>query len=164
MEILDLPDSAYDAVLCRWGLLLLPNLGAALSKIHDSLISGGRFAAAVWADAPKVPIISLAERIISEQLRMPLPPAGVPNPFSLADIKKLENHLVKAGFSDVQVETVSLFKIKDQDRGGSPRHAYLLTKLIKTKKVLVRKLPVIGMRDWLLIYEDTLLELSKRRL
>jgi hypothetical protein len=24
----------------------------------------------------------------------------------------------------------------------------------------VRKLPVIGMRDWLLIYEDTLLELS----
>jgi hypothetical protein len=54
----------------------------------------------------------------------------------------------------------SLFKIKDQDRRGSPRHAYLLTKLIKTKKVLVRKLPVIGMRDWLLIYEDTLLELS----
>jgi hypothetical protein len=54
----------------------------------------------------------------------------------------------------------SLFKIKDQDRGGSPRHAYLLTNLIQTKKVLVRKLPVIGMRDWLLIYEDTLLELS----
>ena len=54
----------------------------------------------------------------------------------------------------------SLFKIKDQDRGGSPRYAYLLTKLIQTKKVLVRKLPVIGMRDWLLIYEDTLVELS----
>ena len=54
----------------------------------------------------------------------------------------------------------SLFKIKDQDRGGSPRYAYLLTKLIETNKVLVRKLPVIGMRDWLLIYEDTLLELS----
>ena len=54
----------------------------------------------------------------------------------------------------------SLFKIKDQDRGGSARYAYLLTKLIETNKVLVRKLPVIGMRDWLLIYEDTLLELS----
>jgi hypothetical protein len=54
----------------------------------------------------------------------------------------------------------SLFKIKDQDRGGSPRYAYLLTKLIETNKVLVRKLPVIGMRDCLLIYEDTLLELS----
>ena len=54
----------------------------------------------------------------------------------------------------------SLCKIKDQDRGGSARYAYLLTKLIETNKVLVRKLPVIGMRDWLLIYEDTLLELS----
>jgi ubiquinone/menaquinone biosynthesis C-methylase UbiE len=107
-EILDLPDSAYDAVLCRWGLMLLPNLYAALGKIHDSLISGGRLAAAVWADPSKVPIISLVSRVISEQLRMPPPPAGVPNPFSLADIKKLENHLVKAGFSDVDIETVNV--------------------------------------------------------
>jgi len=43
-------------------------------------LSGGRFAAAVWADAPKVPIISLASRIINEELRMPPPPAGIPNP------------------------------------------------------------------------------------
>ncbi|MRN68757.1 MAG: methyltransferase domain-containing protein [Nitrosopumilales archaeon] len=107
-EILDLSDSAYDAVLCRWGLMLLPNLDVTLSKIHGSLVSGGRFAAAVWADAPKVPIISLAARIINEQLRMPPPLAGVPNPFSLADIKKLENHLVKAGFSDVDIETVNV--------------------------------------------------------
>jgi hypothetical protein len=54
----------------------------------------------------------------------------------------------------------SLFKIKDQDRGDRLRYAYLLTKLIQTNKILVRKLPVIGMRDWLLIYEDTLVELS----
>jgi hypothetical protein len=54
----------------------------------------------------------------------------------------------------------SLFKIKEQDKGDRLRYAYLLTKLIKTNKILVRKLPVIGMRDWLLIYEDTLVELS----
>ena len=56
----------------------------------------------------------------------------------------------------------SLFKIKDQDRGNRLRYAYLLTKLIQTNKILVRKLPVIGMRDWLLIYEDTLVELSAK--
>jgi hypothetical protein len=39
-------------------------------------------------------------------------------------------------------------------------YAYLVTKLIETNKIFVRKLPVIGMRDWLLIYEDTLVELS----
>lgn len=31
---------------------------------------------------------------------------------------------------------------------------------METKKILVRKLPVIGMSDWLLIFEDTLVELS----
>jgi ubiquinone/menaquinone biosynthesis C-methylase UbiE len=59
-ENLDLLNLSFDAALCRWGLMLMPNLYTAISKIHNSLKSGGRFAAAVWADAPKVPIISLA--------------------------------------------------------------------------------------------------------
>jgi hypothetical protein len=54
----------------------------------------------------------------------------------------------------------SLFKIKDHEKGDRLYYAYLLTKLIQTGKILVRKLPVIGIRDWLLIYEDTLVELS----
>ncbi len=56
----------------------------------------------------------------------------------------------------------TLFRIKGQEerRGDRLRYAYLLTKLTETKKILVRKLPAIGMRDWLLIYEDTLVELS----
>jgi hypothetical protein len=54
----------------------------------------------------------------------------------------------------------SLFKIKDHEKGDRLYYAYLLTKLIQTGKILVRKLPVISIRDWLLIYEDTLVELS----
>lgn len=54
----------------------------------------------------------------------------------------------------------SLFKIKDSEKGGRLQYAYLSTKLIQTGKIFVRKLPVIGIRNWLLIYEDTLLELS----
>lgn len=59
----------------------------------------------------------------------------------------------------------TIFKIKRQ-QGGTREvddrlyYAYLVTKLIETNKIFVRKLPVIGMRDWLLIYEDTLVELS----
>jgi len=105
-ENLDLANSSFDAALCRWGLMLLPNLDAALSKIHNSLRSGGRFAAAVWADAPKVPIISLATRIISKRIQMSAPPPGTPNPFSLADTNKLEYSLAKAGFRDMHIETV----------------------------------------------------------
>jgi hypothetical protein len=54
----------------------------------------------------------------------------------------------------------SLFKIKNHQKEDRLYYAYLLTKLIQTNKILVRKLPVIGIRDWLLIYEDKLVELS----
>ena len=107
-ENLDLPNSSFDAALCRWGLMLLPNLDAAIGKIYSSLVSGGRFAAAVWADATKVPIISLATRIIGSQAQMSAPPPGVPNPFSLADTNKLENSLVGAGFRDIHIDTVNV--------------------------------------------------------
>jgi ubiquinone/menaquinone biosynthesis C-methylase UbiE/post-segregation antitoxin (ccd killing protein) len=105
-ENLDLANSSFDAALCRWGLMLFPNLDAAIEKIYSSLVSGGRFAAAVWADATKVPIISLATRIIGSQVQMSAPPPGVPNPFSLADTNKLENSLARAGFRDIHIDTV----------------------------------------------------------
>jgi ubiquinone/menaquinone biosynthesis C-methylase UbiE len=81
-ENIDFPDSFFDAVLCRWGLMLLPNLDTALSKIYRSIISGRRFAAAVWSAPHKVPIISLASNIIVKELQIPAPQAGIPNPFS----------------------------------------------------------------------------------
>ena len=105
-ENLDLPNSSFDAALCRWGLMLFPNLDAAIRKIYGSLVSGGRFAAAFWADATKVPIISLATSVIGSQVQMSAPPPGVPNPFSLADTNKLENSLARAGFRDIHIDTV----------------------------------------------------------
>jgi ubiquinone/menaquinone biosynthesis C-methylase UbiE len=105
-ENLDLANSSFDAALCRWGLMLFPNLDVTIGKIYSSLVSGGRFAAAVWADATKVPIISLATRIIGSQVQMLAPPPGVPNPFSLADTNKLEISLAGAGFRDIHIDTV----------------------------------------------------------
>jgi hypothetical protein len=54
----------------------------------------------------------------------------------------------------------SLFKIKNPEKQEPLQHAYISAKLIQTGKIFVRKLPVVGIRDWLLIYEDTLVELS----
>ncbi|MFL6345405.1 MAG: hypothetical protein ACJ71J_09265 [Nitrososphaeraceae archaeon] len=45
-------------------------------------------------------------------------------------------------------------------KGESPPYAYLVTRLIQNNRIFARKLPVVGRRDWLLIYEDALLELS----
>ena len=54
----------------------------------------------------------------------------------------------------------SLFKIKNPENQDSLHYAYITAKLIQSGKIFVRKLPVVGIRDWLLIYEDTLVELS----
>jgi hypothetical protein len=54
----------------------------------------------------------------------------------------------------------SLFKIKNPENQDSLQYAYIKAKLIQSGKIFVRKLPVVGIRDWLLIYEDTLVELS----
>jgi ubiquinone/menaquinone biosynthesis C-methylase UbiE len=105
-ENLDLANSSFDAALSRWGLMLIPNLDVVIGKIYSSLVSGGRFAAAVWADATKVPVISLATRTIASQIQMSAPPPGVPNPFSLADTNKLENSLARAGFRDIHIDNV----------------------------------------------------------
>jgi hypothetical protein len=54
----------------------------------------------------------------------------------------------------------SFFKAK-REKGETPKYVYLITRMIQDgNKIFARKLPVIGQRDWLLIYEDTLLELS----
>jgi ubiquinone/menaquinone biosynthesis C-methylase UbiE len=40
-ETIDLPPSAFDAALCRWGLMFLPDLKVGLSNIYRSLVHGG---------------------------------------------------------------------------------------------------------------------------
>ena len=62
---------------------------------------------------------------------------------------------IQGGRPGIEIQE-SLFKLKEE----KPSYAYLITRLIQDTKILARKLPVAGWRDWLLIYEDTLLELS----
>lgn len=40
-------------------------------------------------------------------------------------------------------------------KGKSLSVAYLITKIKDENNILVRKLPIIGRKDWLLIYDDT---------
>ena len=102
VEALDLPEQSFDAVLSRWGLMFLPDLDATLARLARLLRPGGRFAAAVWSEASRVPVISTAADVIREALAAPPPPPGMPTPFDLADQASLERRLERAGLVDVR--------------------------------------------------------------
>ena len=99
-------NETFDAVLCSWGLMFLPNLDIALSNMRRLLVSGGKLAAAVWSEPSKVPFINLSMDIAKKHLQTSLPDQGVPGPFSLADVDSLKKSLFKAGFADVRSEKI----------------------------------------------------------
>ena len=107
-ERLELPENHFHAVLCRWGLMFFPRYAAALERMRQLLVPGGRLAAAVWADPPKVPLIGLAMGVVREVLRVPPPPAEAPGPFRLADAEALARTFLGAGFTEVRVERLTV--------------------------------------------------------
>jgi hypothetical protein len=63
----------------------------------------------------------------------------------------ITNINIEGGLTGIELQE-DLFNIK----GKSLSFAYLITKVKEDDyKILVRKLPIIGQKDWLLIYDDT---------
>lgn len=107
-EKLDFPKSTFNAVLSRWGLMFLPNLPAALATIRQLLAPNGRLSAAVWSTPSKVPALDLSFSTVRKQINAPAPPPGTPSPFALADVEALKQTFSKAGFKDIQVQTLQI--------------------------------------------------------
>jgi len=103
-EALDLPEHSFEIVLCRFGLMYLPDPQAALVRMHQLLVPGGRLVAAVWGSPQKVPFARWPLEVAMRVLQVSAPPPQMPGPFSLADPHRLEHLLTQAGFSEVRIE------------------------------------------------------------
>jgi SAM-dependent methyltransferase len=105
-ERLDFPDQHFDAVLCRWGLMFMPNLAAALSGFRRVLKKQRRFATSVWGSAPACPMITAADEEVRRIAKLPPPPPGTPHPCNLADHQKLARAFRESGFREVSYEHI----------------------------------------------------------
>jgi ubiquinone/menaquinone biosynthesis C-methylase UbiE len=103
LERIDQPDGSYDLVLCREGLMFAPDPGRAVREIARVLRPGGRVTIAVWGPRERNPWLGLVLDSVSAQLGKPVPPPGVPGPFSLADADELAGLLDAAGLAEVAV-------------------------------------------------------------
>jgi ubiquinone/menaquinone biosynthesis C-methylase UbiE len=112
-EWIDLPLASIDAVLCRWGYMLLADPPAALSETRRVLRPGGRVALAVWDSVQHnpwalLPALELIERGVTS------PPApGTPGPFALGDLARVRELLQQAGFAEIDVQALDVTQRHD---------------------------------------------------
>jgi enediyne biosynthesis protein CalE5 len=107
-EALDLPEKSFDVILCRLGLMFLPDPQGALERMRRLLLPGGRLIAAVWGPAQKVHFARLPMEVAMRELQLPPMPPGMPGGFSLSDANHLEYILTEADFAQVQIEPMML--------------------------------------------------------
>jgi ubiquinone/menaquinone biosynthesis C-methylase UbiE len=105
-ETLAVEERGFNAALCRWGLMFVPNLDAAARRIAELLVAGGTFATAVWGPSERVPMVSLGEDAVRELANLPPATPGAPHPLRLADTSLVERVLSNAGFKDIHVEPI----------------------------------------------------------
>jgi SAM-dependent methyltransferase len=107
-QALAVPEAAFDAALCRWGLMFVPDLKAALAGIRRCLKPGGRFVTAIWGPAEGAPGVGLGGRVIRAHLGMAPPDEGVGTPFAFSDVGAFERVVAAAGFTEVEGEWVTV--------------------------------------------------------
>jgi len=105
-EDLRVPRGRFDAVICRLGLIYLPDRKAALSGMRAALRPGGRLAAIVYSTAEANRFFSVPVSIIRRAAQLPPPLPGQPGPFSLGTPDVLSHELEAAGFVDVDVRAL----------------------------------------------------------
>ena len=107
-ERMDLPDDSVDAVLCRWGYMLMPDPPAALAETRRVLRDGGRLAFSVWAGPEHNQWAAVPGRALLERTGDPPPDPNAPGMFYLADSERLCALLGDAGFPDPRLEEVEV--------------------------------------------------------
>ena len=101
-------DDAFDGILCRWGLMLIPDMDAAAAEMRRVARPGGRVALAVWASPDANEWMTASGRAALELgLTEPSDPEA-PGPFRLSGEGALEGVLSGAGLSVQAIEDVPL--------------------------------------------------------
>jgi len=107
-EHIDLDADSVDAVLCRFGYMLMADPAAALAETRRVLRPGGRVALAVWGAPERNPWFSIAAALFQERGHLPPPEPDGPGPFIMASEKRTATLLRRAGFESVRVVEVPI--------------------------------------------------------
>jgi len=105
-EAMDLEDDFADAVLCRWGYMLMADPAAALIETRRVLRAGGPLAFSVWTRPDRNPWVASPGRVLVERGHLEPPDPDSPGMFTLAEPARIEGLLGAAGFAETTVEEI----------------------------------------------------------
>ena len=106
LERIDYADGSFDVVLCREGLMLASDQASAVREARRVLDAGGRAVFTVWGPRQRNPWLGTLFDAITAELGVPVPPPGLPGPFSLEADGALADLLIAAGFTGVSVREI----------------------------------------------------------
>jgi ubiquinone/menaquinone biosynthesis C-methylase UbiE len=102
-------DNTFDSVVCRNGLMFMPDPVKALNAFLRVLKPKGKASVTVWGSPDKSPIMGVVMKTISRHFPdLKLPPTAAPGTpggaFSIPTVDMLHDYFLKAGFSDFNAE------------------------------------------------------------
>lgn len=104
----DLPfdDGAFDAVVCQFGIMFMPDKAKALSEMFRVLRPGGLVAFNVWDSLQINRVAGLTQDTIASFFEV-APPDFLSTPFGFYQIAPIRDLIAGAGFADPEIHTVS---------------------------------------------------------
>jgi ubiquinone/menaquinone biosynthesis C-methylase UbiE len=105
-ERIQLDADSVDAVICRFGFMLMADPAAALAETRRVLRPGGNLVLAVWGAPERNPWVTALITKLVELGHVPPPEPGGPDPFSMASAEHTRALVEGAGFATVRTENV----------------------------------------------------------
>jgi SAM-dependent methyltransferase len=115
-ENVDLEDDSVDAVVCRWGYMLMADPGAALRETRRVLRDGGPLAFAVWRTPDRNPWAAVPGMTLVQRGHIPPPQPGAPGIFAMGEPGRVRELVTAAGFAEPELEEITFdFRYPDSE-------------------------------------------------
>jgi len=124
---LTFPDRSFDALVCQFGLMFVPDKPAAIREARRVLRDGGTLLLNVWDSLDRNTFAKSAHETIASFFPDD-PPTFYQIPFSLHRTDQLSTLLAGAGFTDIRIDPVAF-------QGESPSARDLATGLVEGNPV-----------------------------